>query len=64
MLEIKFKTDNAAFHDCENDEFDAECERCECARLLKEIAEALERGYTSGPVMDINGNHVGAWSLK
>lgn len=31
---------------------------------LKNVAEELHDGYTSGNVCDVNGNNVGAWVLK
>lgn len=36
----------------------------ETARLLREIADKVERGSTGGPAIDINGNKCGEWSLK
>lgn len=53
-MKIEFDVKNAAF-----DEYgDAEIRR-----ILEKIADEVERGYGYGPIMDINGNHIGAWSL-
>ena len=53
-MKINFSTDNASF-----DEYgDAEVRR-----ILEDIADRVERGYGYGPVIDINGNHIGEWSL-
>lgn len=64
MLEIKFKTDNAAFHDpydgSEDDYFEAE----EIARILKDVADRIRGGRRIGAIMDINGNKVGEFKLK
>ena len=47
-------TDNAAF--------DGGNKGVELARILREIAEKIENGVTSGACWDINGNKVGYWS--
>ena len=53
-MKINFSTDNAAF-----DEYgDAEVRR-----ILEDIANKVERGYGYGAIIDINGNHIGEWSL-
>ena len=53
-MKIEFITDNAAF-----DEYgDAEVRR-----ILEEIADKVERGYGYDAIMDINGNHIGSWSI-
>ena len=31
--------------------------------LLRETADKMDEGYTSGPLLDVNGNTVGHWSL-
>lgn len=55
MFELEFKTDNAAFAD-----FPA----TECARILRDIANKLERGESDGgPIRDANGNTVGHWRI-
>ena len=33
------------------------------ADTIEELAGKIREGYTSGPVMDVNGNTVGRWSL-
>lgn len=54
-MEIKFSTNNAAF------EYDGGIH--EIGRILTAISDAVESGKKSGPVMDINGNKIGRWSL-
>jgi hypothetical protein len=55
MFKLEFKTDNAAFEDDY---------AVETARILKEIAERIERRrHTGGWAFDVNGNTVGEWSL-
>lgn len=31
--------------------------------LLRETADKVDEGYTSGVLLDVNGNTVGSWSL-
>ena len=52
MLSIKFSTTNEAFQGDETGE---------TVRTLREIARKMERGTEAGPVMDLNGNKIGAW---
>ena len=51
---IDSSTGNAAFDD------DA---GAEVARILRDVATALERGTRSAPLHDINGNRVGRFEL-
>ena len=53
MLSITFDTTNEAFHGDETGE---------TVRTLREIAKKIERGRDAGPVMDLNGNKIGAWA--
>ncbi len=53
-MKIEFSTDNDAFEEYGDKEI---------RRILEEIADQVERGYGYGPIIDINGNHVGEWSL-
>ena len=57
-MKIEFATGNAAF--------DEECGgslEYETIRILREICEKIEIGYTDGVIMDINGNKIGEWEL-
>lgn len=56
MLTVKIKTDNAAFGGADK--------ALELARMLREIAQKIERGHTEGKVYDLNGNPVGAFACK
>lgn len=59
MVKIKFKTGNAAFGEGDADR------RVEIARILREITyNVLSEIEDEGPIMDINGNKVGDWSIK
>lgn len=49
MFTIKIKTDNAAFED----------KNAEIARILREIANDLEKDYVRSVILDHNGNNVG-----
>ena len=64
MLKIELKTGCAAFRDIFTGDPNERCERKECVRILKEVIEKLENGYSNGVCMDINGNKVGTWELK
>lgn len=54
MFKLTIETDNAAFDDCPEQE---------CARILRAVADALERGTRGAPLHDINGNRVGRFDL-
>ena len=56
-FQVVFDCDNAAFADGNYaDEID---------RILKKIGhEIVHNGKDAGPVIDINGNKVGDWSLE
>lgn len=59
MLKIKANTGNAAFYN--DGEFTPQYEIC---RILDSIKEKVRMGYTSGCIMDINGNNIGEWSIN
>ena len=63
MVEIKFRTGNAAFHDEFNPEYDRDCMVREIERILRDVIEKLDCGYTEGKCIDYNGNAVGEWKL-
>lgn len=62
MLKIKIKTGNATFCNPETGEEDMFYEGCELSRILRQIADRIDSGMTSGSCMDTNGNKVGYWS--
>jgi hypothetical protein len=47
---------------CDNAAFDGDALH-EVARILRECADKIETGRTSGPVRDFNGNTVGKFEL-
>jgi len=55
MFTLKFSTDNDAFQGY-NKEY-------EITRILTEITEKVQNGYTEGKIRDINGNTIGEWSM-
>jgi len=58
MFQMRFDTENEAF-ECGNRE-------SETARILREIADRVERGAASGMfqnVHDLNGNVIGTFKL-
>lgn len=57
---VTFTVENAAFRDPETGELVLE----EVKRMLKNVIDNLERGRTSGAVIDYNGNNVGNFELK
>lgn len=61
MFQLTFATDNVAFG--EGGEFEYEL-RLEASRILRKVAGQILDGRDGGPVMDVNGNTVGKWSLR
>jgi hypothetical protein len=61
---IKFSTDGAAFKDESSSEMANDLwTREEVIRILKKIIRDIDFDYNHGPIMDINGNKIGEWSL-
>lgn len=58
MLTVKIATANAAFAP----DWGAECQ--ECARILREAADRLEKGNREFSLRDVNGNQVGTVYLR
>lgn len=54
-IKIEFDQGNAAF--------EGELLYLETARILRGIADEIERKYVEGYVRDINGNRIGQWSM-
>ena len=55
MFQLKIHTHGAAFHDGDTGK--------EVARILRELADRVENGRTSGRVFDVNGNACGGWTF-
>ena len=55
MFYLNIVTDNAAF---EGDNLEPEI-----ARILRKVADKLERGIHEGTERDINGNTVADWNI-
>lgn len=53
-FKMTIKTSNAAF--------EGESRPFELARILREVANDVEEGRTSGMLIDVNGAQVGTWS--
>ena len=63
-MKIEFSTDNAAFKDKNNSEMANDLwTREEVIRILHKIIRDIDYDYDSGPIMDVNGNKIGEWSL-
>lgn len=66
MFELEIRTGGAAFRDehkiDETGNAVLDPDASEIRRILVNIHDELMKGYTSGKVMDINGNKVGRWS--
>lgn len=62
MFKLEIETDNAAFCDPDTGNEDEFWEGIEINRLLEKVQIEIEEGYTSGTIIDINGNRVGKWS--
>ena len=59
LFQLHIETGNASFDD--------DNRQAELARILREVADTLERGFSigsaSGRVYDVNGNSAGSWEL-
>ena len=53
MFKLHFKTSNAAFDD--------DLKWMEAGNILRETAEYVSDGRTSGTIFDGNGNSIGTW---
>lgn len=63
-MKIEFSTDNAAFKDENASDMDNDLwTREQVIRILKKIIHDIDYDYDHGPIMDINGNKIGEWSL-
>ena len=62
MFKLEIETDNAAFCDPYTGSEDEFWEGIEINSLLEKVQIKIEEGYTSGTIIDINGNRVGKWS--
>lgn len=62
MFKLEIETDNAAFCDPYTGSEDEFWEGIEINRFLEKVQIKIEEGYTSGTIIDINGNRVGKWS--
>lgn len=58
VFTLEIKTDSAAFQDDDGWGF------YEVARLLREVADRVEGGWSTGGVLDLNGNTVGAFDWR
>ena len=63
MVEIRFSTSNAAFHD-DNGNEDEYYRNHEVARILSEIADKVENYWDGGSIADYNGNKIGEWRVS
>lgn len=62
-MKIEFTTNGAAFCDPHTGEEDNYYKAMTCKGILENILEKIEEGYTSGSVIDFNGNKIGTWEL-
>lgn len=66
MFKLTIKTHNAAFHD-ENESDSTTARDTEIARILREVADRIERSggeISLSTILDINGRTVGTWSFE
>jgi hypothetical protein len=61
-LKLVIAADNAAF--CDDGEECLLTACAECARILREAADKMERGESSGSLRDLNGNFVGEFKIS
>jgi hypothetical protein len=55
MFELSFETSNASFEDSPE---------LEVEYILHKLARNVRAGGREGPVIDSNGNTIGAWKLQ
>lgn len=66
MFQLEFLTSTAAFQIPPNsgtDQIASEYKAAETARILSEIANALDKGKKDGVVVDAYANKIGTWKL-
>jgi hypothetical protein len=51
-MNMNFEMDNDAFY-----------ERYEFERILKDVVEKYNQGFSEHAIMDVNGNKVGRWEI-
>jgi hypothetical protein len=65
MFKLEIKTENAAFKsEGGTPDDDTDARASECAGILREAARMVGEGYTSGLLVDSNGNRVGSFSFS
>lgn len=47
-----------------NSAFDGDSLEPELARMLRTVADAIERGTSGAPLFDVNGNNVGRFDYE
>lgn len=57
MFKLEIRTGNEAFNDGTEGAY-------EVARLLRIVADALQRGTSGAPLFDANGNQCGRFDLR
>ena len=62
-MKIEFSTDNDAFKDSYTGEETNASFWAEYTRIIARINDQVASGRKYGPIMDINGNKIGEWSL-
>lgn len=62
-FKLKINCDNAAFKS-EDGSNDAMATEYEVIRILGVVSERVWDGDMGGPVLDVNGNTVGAWMFS
>jgi hypothetical protein len=59
-FQIEFRTGNSAFENADGERDEA----AEVARILRDVANAIERGTRGAPIHDSNGNRIGRFDLE
>lgn len=62
-MKIEFSTDSVAFKDAYTGEDNEYAFWSEYTRIISRINDQVASGRKYGPIMDINGNKIGEWSL-
>lgn len=65
MFKMEFETSGTAFGSEYDPEYIQTVDKVkEINRIFQELSIKVAGGYTSGSIMDINGNKIGEWSLN
>lgn len=63
MLRLEIRTGNGIFHETNEERIDYGG-RLELARLLRDVANEIEEGYSEGVIVELYGNRCGSYIIE